>query len=249
VLYHCGIKMATAARTQRSSARTTKQAVTQLLPFRAPHGGRRAGAGRKPNGARAGVPHDTRAPLAARFPVHVTVKLREHLPPLRRRDVYAALRAAFAAGCDRHGFRLIHYAVLNDHLHLVVEAAGRAALSRGVQGLLVRVARALNRLWQRRGRVFADRYHDHILRSPREVRNALRYVLGNGKKHAAAGRMLLVPEAIDTYTSAPWFDGFRETIVVRGLEAVVRPVTDAHTWLLTIGWRRHGLLSLAERPA
>jgi hypothetical protein len=48
---------------------------------------------------------------------------------------------------------------------------------------------------------------------------------------------------------APWFDGFRETIVVRGLEAVVRPVTEAHTWLLTIGWRRHGLLSVAERPA
>ena len=195
------------------------------------------------------MPHDTRAPLAARFPVHVTVKLREHLPPLRRRDAYAALRTAFAAGCNRHGFRLIHYAVLNDHLHFVVEAAGRTALSRGVQGLLVRIARTLNRLWQRHGRVFADRYHDHILRSPREVRNALRYVLGNGRKHAAAGRAVAVPQAIDTFTSAPWFDGFRETIVVRGLEAVVRPVTSAHTWLLTTGWRRHGLLSVVERPA
>ena len=229
--------------------RRPKAPSPQLLPFRAQHGGRRAGAGRKPNGAQAGVPHDTRAPLAARFPVHVTVKLREHLPPLRRRDAYAALRTAFAAGCNRHGFRLIHYAVLNDHLHFVVEAAGRTALSRGVQGLLVRIARTLNRLWQRHGRVFADRYHDHILRSPREVRNALRYVLGNGRKHAAAGRAVAVPQAIDTFTSAPWFDGFRETIVVRGLEAVVRPVTSAHTWLLTTGWRRHGLLSVVERPA
>ncbi|MCU0866380.1 MAG: hypothetical protein MUC36_21560, partial [Planctomycetes bacterium] len=66
-----------------------KGASVQLLPFRATHGGRRAGAGRKPNGDRAGVPHDTRSALAARFPVHVTVKLREHLPPLRRRDAYA----------------------------------------------------------------------------------------------------------------------------------------------------------------
>jgi hypothetical protein len=97
--------------------------------------------------------------------------------------------------------------------------------------------------------VFADRYHDHILKSPREVRNALRYVLGNARHHAAEGRMVAVPQAIDTYSSAPWFDGFRETIVVRGIEAVVRPVTEAHTWLLTIGWRRHGLLSVAERPA
>jgi hypothetical protein len=134
-------------------------------------------------------------------------------------------------------------------MHFVVEATGRNTLSRGVQGLLVRIARCLNRLWQRRGRVFADRYHDHILKSPREVRNALRYVLGNARHHAAEGRMVTVPQATLTYTSAPWFDGFREAIVVRGIEAVVRPVTEAHTWLLTIGWRRHGLLSVAEQSA
>lgn len=245
-----GTKHKTQLGTQLGTQRNRRKPATpQLLPFRAPHGGCRAGAGRKPNGPQAGVPHDTRQPLAARFPVHVTVKLRQHLRPLRRRDAYAALRTAFAAGNDRHGFRLVHYAVLNDHLHFVVEAAGRTALARGVQGLLVRIARTLNRLWQRRGKVFADRYHDHVLRSPREVRNVLRYVLGNGRKHAAAGRAVTVPQAIDTYTSAPWFDGFRETIVVRGLAAVVRPVTDAHTWLLTIGWRRHGLLSVSERPA
>ena len=97
--------------------------------------------------------------------------------------------------------------------------------------------------------VFADRYHDRVLTSPREVRNALVYVLGNGKKHAAEGRAVAVPQAIDTFTSAPWFDGFRETFVVRGLEAIVRPITDARTWLLTIGWRRHGLLPVTDRPA
>ena len=71
------------------------------------------------------------------------VKLRERLPALRRREAYASLREAFAAGCDRNGFRLIHYAVLNDHLHFVVEAIHRTSLSRGIQGLLVRVARTL----------------------------------------------------------------------------------------------------------
>jgi hypothetical protein len=146
-------------------------------------------------------------------------------------------------------FRLCHYAILNDHLHFVAEAHSRAALSRGLQGLLVRIAKALNRLWSRRGKVFADRYHDRILRTPREVRNAIRYVFQNARKHAAAGREVAVPAAIDTYTSAPWFDGFRETITVRGLEAIVRPVTDARTWLLTLGWRRHGLLSVHELPA
>ncbi len=193
--------------------------------------------------------HGLRAALAARFPAHVTMKLLRGLPRLRSRPAYAALRAAFVGGCDRAGFRLTHYAVLNDHLHFLVEAADRTTLSRGLQGLAIRIAKALNRLWRRRGTVFADRYHDRILKSPREVRNALRYVLGNGKKHAAAGREVKITQAIDTYTSAPWFDGFREAVTVRGIEAMPRPVTAARTWMLTIGWRRLGLLSVHDLPA
>jgi hypothetical protein len=163
------------------------------------------------------------------------------------------LRAAFHAGRagvkGRGAFRLCHYAVLNDHLHFLVEAQDRTALTRAIQGLLVRIARRLNKLWTRHGKVFADRYHDRILESPRQTRNAIRYVLANGKKHAAEGREVAVPQAIDTYTSAPWFDGFRETVTIRGLEAIVRPVAEARTWMLTIGWRRHGLLGVHELPA
>ena len=122
------------------------------MPFRQ-NGGRRAGAGRKPagwkNGEKAGVSHGPRALLAARFPAHVTLKLQRGLPRLRSRREYGVLRAAFAAGNDRFGFRLTHYAVLNDHLHLLVEARDRRALSRGLQGLLIRIAKALNKLWQR----------------------------------------------------------------------------------------------------
>src|SRR5262245_4960041 len=227
-----------------------------VLPFRHQRGGSRAGAGRKPKGERAGVSHAPRALLAPRFPAHVTLKLRKGLPRLRSKNEYAALRSAFAAGCTGTAraasvgtFRLCHYAVLNDHLHLLVEAQDRRALARGVQGLCIRIAKALNRLWRRRGTVFADRYHDRILKTPREVRNALCYVLGNGKKHAAEGREVRVHAVIDTFTSAPWFDGFREPVRVRGLEAIVRPVTGARTWMLTIGWRRHGLLSVHELPA
>ncbi|MFO1030344.1 MAG: hypothetical protein U1F60_04665 [Planctomycetota bacterium] len=182
----------------------------------------------------------------------MTLKLQSGLPRLRSRREYAALRAAFAAGCARNlagTFRLCHYAVLNDHLHLLCEAEGRAALSRGLQGLLIRIAKALNKLWSRRGRVFTDRYHDHVLKTPREVRNALRYLFGNGKKHAAEGREVHVPQALDTFTSAPWFSGFRERITVVGLEAVVRPVTDARTWLLTEGWLRHGRIGVHEVPS
>src|SRR5262252_2186264 len=234
--------------------RTKKPAdAGPLLPFRPGRGGRRKGAGRRPKGDTAGVSHREREALASRFPVHVTVKLRKGLRPLRRREEHRALRSALHAGCagvkGDGAFRLCHYAILNDHLHLVAEAHSREALSRGLQGLLVRIAKTLNKLWSHRGKVFADRYHDRILRTPREVRNAIRYVFQNARKHAAEGREVAVPQAIDTYTSAPWFDGFRETFTVRGLEAIVRPVTDARTWLLAAGWRRHGLLSVHELPA
>jgi hypothetical protein len=164
--------------------------------------------------------------------------------------------AAFTAGCTGGasaarggGFRLCHYAILDDHLHLLAEARDREALARGLQGLLIRIARALNKLWGRKGKVFGDRYHGRILKTPRETRNALRYVLQNARKHAAEGREVAVSQAIDTYTSAAWFDGFRETLKIRNLEAIVRPVTDARTWMLTIGWRRHGLIGVHELPA
>jgi len=247
----------TGARRSRGRSAKTRRAsdaaTAPLLPFRPGRGGARPGAGRKPRiPGRPGVDHRQRAPLARRFPVLVTVKLRSGSPRLRNTREYAALRAAFAAGCARNlrgAFRLCHYTVLNDHLHLICEADGRQALARGLQGLLIRVARALNKLWSRRGRVFADRYHDRVLTSPREVRNALVYVMGNARKHAAMGRMLTVPQAIDTFSSAPWFDGFRERITIRGLEAIVRPVAEARTWLLTEGWLRHGRLSVHEIPA
>ena len=233
--------------------RASDKPAAPLLPFRSGRGGARSGAGRKPKIAgRPGVDHRSRASLASRFPVHVTLKLRSGLPRLRSRREYTALRAAFAAGCARSlagTFRLCHYAVLNDHLHLLCEAESRTALARGLQGLLIRIAKALNKLWSRRGRVFADRYHDHVLKTPREVRNALRYLFGNGKKHAAEGREVHVPQALDTFTSAPWFSGFRERITVVGLEAVVRPVTDARTWLLTEGWLRYGRIGVHEVPS
>src|SRR5688572_22795002 len=116
-------------------ARRTREPKAHLLPFPLQHGGRRAGAGRKPQGETAGVSHRERTTLASRFPVHVTVKLKQGLSRLRRRREYETLRAAFRAGCDRKGFRLCHYAVLNDHLHFLVEAPDRGTLSRGIQGL------------------------------------------------------------------------------------------------------------------
>jgi hypothetical protein len=97
-----------------------------------------------------------------------------------------------------------------------------------------------------------DRFHSRILKTPREVRNAIRYVLGNAKKHAAEGGVggaLSVPQPIDYFSSAPWFDGFREVLTIRGIDLSVRPVVPPESWLLAKGWKRHGLLSVFEVPA
>ena len=230
---------------------------SNLLPFRGRNwGGQRKGAGRPPTGVTAGVSHRCRSPLASRFPVHVTTKLRAELPSLRSKGVYAALRAAFAAGCERNGFRLVHYSVQRNHLHMIVESADRTCLSRGMQGLLIRIARTLNRLWGRGGKVFADRYHDHILRHPREVRHALAYVLNNAHRNRRRARRhgLRLHQALDYFASGWWFDGWREKSALggleglEGLESIERPVVDARTWLLRTGWRRHRLISLEDVP-
>ena len=124
--------------------------------------------------------------------------------------------AAFRAGGERDGFRLTHYSVQGNHLHLIVEAADKKTLSRGMQGLAIRIARMVNRVAEREGRVFADHYFAHQLKTATEVRHAIRYVLQNRAIHAG------VPDFLDRFSSA-----------VEG--APVRPAT---FWLLTIGWRR-----------
>ncbi len=231
----------------KARGKAGRRPVQGALPFRQ-RGGARPGAGRKPNGAAPLMARTTRPAHAAYHPALVTVKLRQHLPRLRNRAERAALLTHFARGKDRFGFRLLHFAILNDHLHFVVEAKDRTALSRGLQGLLIRLARGLNKLWGRKGKVFADRYHDRALKSPREVRNALVYVLGNGRKHAAQGRMIAAFDGPDMFTSAPWFDGFVDAIEVRGIDGIPPPVAHARTWLAGVGWRQLGRIGLAEAP-
>lgn len=200
-------------------------------------GGARKGAGRKRTTRLAPVPHRSRARLAARHPLHVTLRLEAGLASLRKRSTYAVVREALAAGANCFGLRVVQYSVMSNHLHLVCEAADKCSQGRGIKGVCVRIARALNRLWKRSGRVFAERYHVHVLKTPREVRNALGYVLKNATHHRAhfAG--------LDPYSSAAWSDGWRSRIKSLG-ECVASPLPAAKTWLLVHGWRRHGLIDL-----
>src|SRR5882757_8357950 len=135
-------------------------------------GGKRKGAGRKPAGIRAGVSHATRPDHQVRHPVHVTLRASKRLPSLRKQVVFLAVRRALAAA-SRKWFRVLHFSVQRDHVHLLVEANDKASLSKGTSGLAIRAARMVNHVVGRRGRVWVDRYHARPLRTPREVRHGL----------------------------------------------------------------------------
>jgi putative transposase len=217
--------------------RTTPRRWTQLglQAARGTWGGLRRNSGR-PRGRRTTVERTRRPALDGNEALHVTMRLRDGLPPLRRHHAYRTLRACFRRGKERFGFRLAHYSVQSNHLHLVCEADDRRALSRGVQGLAVRVARNLNRLLGRRGRLFADRYHLRVLRSPTETRNVLRYVLGNAVHHGA------LPDGpfFDTFSSAIHFDGWRPRPRLPVIDDHPLPIAAPRTWLLRGGWLRGG---------
>lgn len=193
-----------------------------LLGWRS-RGGWRPGAGRKRTSHT--VPHVRREP-ARNGVFHVTARLRRGLPSLRSRSVVAKIEASFRRGCARDDFRLVHYSLQRDHVHLIVEAVDSRVLGRGVRGLLIRIARAANVVWRRRGAVIADRYHHHCLRTPSEVRNAIGYVLRNARKHL--GELV---RGLDPASSARWFWG-----QAQDAPAVALP----RFWLLRAGWRRGG---------
>jgi putative transposase len=188
-------------------------------------GGKRAGAGRKPRGARAGVAHRARDEWTRPMPLHVTLRMAPHVYNLRSRRSFRVIEAALRIGGDRFEVRVVEFSVQGNHIHLLVESPNRHALARAIKGLSIRVAKGLNRMMGRTGRVFDDRYHARVLRTPTEVRHAIRYVLENARKHAAQRGETYSPGYVDPYSSA-------------GARDLALP--PAQTWLLREGWRRAG---------
>ncbi|RYZ03571.1 MAG: hypothetical protein EOO73_27190 [Myxococcales bacterium] len=217
-------------------------------------GGRRVGAGRKPSAASARISHAKRARHFASHPLHVTLRVVAGLPSLRKRKHLQVVKRAFllakTAGKHREDFRITHFSVQGNHVHLVTEATNETHLARGVQGLAVRIARRLNRALDRRGRIFSRRYFARALKTPRDVRNVLAYVLLNEQRHLyKARRLSLPPWYYDPCSSAAEFDGW---LALSGLDPpplAPREVTvPARSDLLRSLWRRCGLIATDEIP-
>ena len=200
--------------------------------------------------------HRSRDEVDARLPSLVTLKVRRGIGSLRNGRVAREVEASFREACERGDFRLVHYSIQEDHAHLLVEADDKDALGRGMKALSSRFARAVNRTLRRTGKVLAERYHLKVLESPRQVRNALAYVLLNARRHAAkhiarlrkqgmAVKPLASARQLDAFSSARWFDGWRGDVKV---DPSPSPVAQPRTWFLLTGWRRHPLLDPSEIP-
>jgi REP element-mobilizing transposase RayT len=181
----------------------------------------------------------------------VTLRVRPDVPSLRGGAFVQEFRRSLAEASERGDFRVAHYSLQGDHAHLIVEAHGKEALARGMMSIGARLARAVNRVGQRSGPVLDGRYHHRSLRSPREVRRALAYVLLNARRHLAKSRGVSRSATVhlDGASSARWFDGWRPEAGSRPPEVRGEPeVARARTWLLQVGWRRHGLVDPGEIP-
>ncbi len=222
-------------------------------------GGRRANAGRPKKHDRASERHQKRETFKPSVPIHVTLRAVAVIGSLRGFATYHALRAAVVATFHRYDCRIVHLSIQRTHVHLIVEAQGRMALARGMQAFQISAAKRLNAVvskrtgMRRKGKVFVDRYHPELLRTPRQVRHALAYVLNNWRRHGEHRRAAALQHGwrVDPFSSAPLFDGFR------GIDPLDAQWPDTYlpfslwgprTWLLATGWRKHGLIGPDEVP-
>jgi REP element-mobilizing transposase RayT len=232
-------------------ARRSGQAEFQFRTW----GGARRGAGRKRRG-RGRVPHRRREAFKARWPVHITLRCVRGVGRLRKFKIYQRLREAMAGASARLDFSICHFSVQGDHLHLICEAHNLNALTNGMRSLKNRITKKLNPLLSRSGSAFDDRYHMRVLRSPTTVRNAIGYVLCNGRKHgehlAATGTRdaAWLARWIDPFSSVYYFDGWlgKPDGRLGRPPPGPPPVAEPQTWLLSAGWRQVGLISPSHTP-
>jgi REP element-mobilizing transposase RayT len=223
------------------------------------HGGKRQGAGRKPKGKRPGERHVARPAHNPRHPVHVTMRVVGSASGLRRKDTYLALREATIVTARREDFRITHMSIQRDHIHLIVEADSKRALSKGVQGFSISAARQINKAItarggdRRTGKVIADRYHARTLTSPRAVRNTIAYVLGNWRHHGEDRAAFAQTWKVDPFSSGAVFFDWKEledSPVLWPLPPTYHPliVFRPRTWLLQNWHRFHPRISVREVP-
>jgi REP element-mobilizing transposase RayT len=175
---------------------------------------------------------------------------------LRGCKTFRTIHRALCSGNERSDFRLVEYSVQKNHFHLLVESPSTKSLTCAVQGLAIRLARTINRTFDRTGTVFRDRYYSRVIRGPRDARDTLRYVLNNARRHVRSAPRNQT-HWTDPCSSAPWFRKWsipahtprfipdqRYLVLTEPGSAAVPP----RTALLASGWSRAGPIDLLHIP-
>ncbi|HLE13093.1 MAG: hypothetical protein A2504_12410 [Bdellovibrionales bacterium RIFOXYD12_FULL_39_22] len=159
------------------------------------HGGSRIGSGR-PKSSKF-ISHVERPRIKRNMAIHVNLHLKESLTSinLRTKDFFKLFRQAVKTA-RRRGLRIVHYSLMHNHLHLIIEAANNEELSKGMQSFALSLSKLVNyRVSGRIKKLWQDRYWMRLLSSPREIKIALQYVLKNPQKKFSS------PTVMDLYSS------------------------------------------------
>ena len=188
------------------------------------------------------------------IPVHVTLRLKHGLPSLRQQRLlrlFADVLHDQRKRAYNDDFRVVHFSLQTNHVHLVIEAdsgkgvvsgrKGYAPLRAGVSGLMIAFARRLNMMLRRKGKVWDDRYHRRDLKTATETNRAFAYVLRNFLRHGEVGWGKGI---VDPFSSAWLFEGWTEPVrPFRTSRRWAWPICRAKTWLASRGYLRVGRIA------
>jgi REP element-mobilizing transposase RayT len=195
----------------------------KLNLYKGMRGGRRPGAGRKRLHSK-GVAHRKRETVNFRHALHVNFKFRT---TIRNKFSLGVLRKAIIKA-RFHGLRIIHFSMQSNHIHLILEAHDTEILSKGMRSLTITFAKGL-----KKGSIQIERYHLHVLRSLRETKNAVHYVLFNEQRHSGLKKAYVTPySSLGSVKDLKALAKAAKMIIVKGRERITYGLDSPRSWAL-----------------
>ena len=146
-------------------------------------------AGRKPIHDK-GIRHIQRERFERESSFHITIKVRQEKSDLQNKMILKALHRAIMKARYK-SLKVIHYTLEFNHIHLLVEAYNQEQLSNCMQSFGVTLAKMINKVKFKKGRVYKHRYHLRRLSSVMELKNVLKYIFNNGIKHKNSNTIMI----------------------------------------------------------
>ncbi len=190
-----------------------------------------------------------RTHFSSKNPLHLVLRLREGLPNLRTRKGAQIVKNAIL-GAQARGLRVVHFAILSNHIHLIVESSSPKAFYAAMKSFCSRIGihvrrlsppSLLKKLDQQGLGIFRGRYYLEEIRTPGQMKHALKYVLLNPAKHFKKAPYL------DVFSSSSLFENWQKligyelkpTIQNKILRERLRQfLAPPKFWLTNVGWMR-----------